>query len=114
GTGVAITDAYVPSGAMSFNVSSAAGLHVGDAVLVNRPVTQPWVHFMGMDTLTDTTGPQTWLAVGSLIRTDRTIAAIDGDKVTLDAPLPDSFDAAYLAPPGGTVVPYTFSGRIAD
>ena len=46
-----ITDAYAPSGATSFTVNDASGLAVGDAVAVERPVTQAWVHFMGMDTL---------------------------------------------------------------
>jgi hypothetical protein len=115
GSPVSIADSYVPSGAMSFHVADASSLHVGDAVLVNRPVTQSWVHFMGMDTLTSTTGAsQTWIAPGSVIRTDRTISAINADEVVLDAPLADSFDATYLSPPGGSITAYTFAGRISE
>jgi len=51
GTAVPITDTYVPSGATSFSVSDASGLHVGETILVSRPVTAAWVAFMGMDTL---------------------------------------------------------------
>jgi hypothetical protein len=113
GSSVSITDAYVPSGSVSFNVSDASGFSVGDSILIERPVTQPWIHFMGMDTLVSSTGtPQTWISAGTLIPTDRNITAISGNRITLDAPLADSFDATLLNPPGGAVVKYTFAGRI--
>lgn len=51
GKGVAITDAYVPSGAFSFHVQEADGLQPRDTILVDRPATPAWVKFMGMDTL---------------------------------------------------------------
>jgi hypothetical protein len=114
GSTASITDSFVPSGALGFHVNSTAGFSVGDAILVQRPVTQPWVHFMGMDTLTRNGAPQTWISVGTLIKTDRTIAAISGNQITLDAPLTDSFDSSLLNPPGGSIVHYTFTGRIAQ
>ena len=69
---------------------------------------------MGMDTLTRNGAPQTWISVGTLIKTDRTIAAISGNQITLDAPLTDSFDSSLLNPPGGSIIKYTFAGRIAQ
>ena len=36
---------------------------------------------------------QTWLAVGRVLSTERTIKAVDGAKITLDVPVADSFDA---------------------
>ena len=115
GNRVSITDAYVPSGSPSFNVSDASGFNLGDAILIERPVTQPWIHFMGMDTLVSSTGTsQTWIAAGTLIPADRNVTAISGNRITLDAPLADSFDATLLNPPGGTVVKYTFAGRISQ
>jgi hypothetical protein len=114
GATVAMTDAYVPSGATSFNVSDGSKFKIGDPVVIGRPVTQPWVHLLGMDALVGTTGPQTWINVGSVIESDRAIAAVSGNQITLDVPLADSFDATYITPPGGTVAPYSFAGRIAD
>jgi len=114
GSTASITDSFVPAGTLSFHVNSTAGFNVGDAILVQRPVTQAWVHFMGMDTLTRNGSPQTWISVGTLIKTDRTIAAISGNQITLDAPLTDSFDSSLLNPPGGSIVHYTFPGRIAQ
>jgi hypothetical protein len=71
---------------------------------------------MNMDALERNGKPQTWLKPGTLITHDRTITAIQapapgsaqGARITLDAPLSDSFDAAYLNPPGTTVARYAF------
>jgi hypothetical protein len=109
-----ITDAYVPSGARSFAVDNPSAFQVGDTVLVRRPVTASWVHFMGMDQLVRDGMPQTWLSTGTLIPADRVIAAISGNQITLDVPLSDAYDATYVSPPGATVVAYSFPGRIAQ
>ncbi|HTD21815.1 MAG TPA: hypothetical protein VK738_04125 [Terriglobales bacterium] len=114
GSSASITDSFVPSGALSFNVNSTSGFNVGDTILVQRPVTAPWVHFMNMDTLTRNGAHQTWISVGSIIHTDRTIAAINGNQITLDAPITDSFDSSLLNPPAGSIIKYTFAGRIAQ
>jgi hypothetical protein len=73
GSAATISDAYVPSGATSFHVDSAAGFAAGDTVLVGRPVTAAWIHFMGMDTLVRDGQPQTWISAGRTINTDRVI-----------------------------------------
>jgi dienelactone hydrolase len=127
GEPAAITDAYVPAGADSFTVKAADGFRTGDTVLVQRPITDAWIHFMGMDTLVRDGNKQTWIKPGTFINTDRVIKSIagpsmgsgpsqavsrDGNRITLDVPLSDSFDAAYLNPPGGSVVKYAFAGRI--
>lgn len=114
GSAVSMTDPYVPSGATSFNVSDASGFHVGEPVVINRPVTAAWVHFVGMDTLVRNGVPQTWIAPGTVILTDRTITAIHGNRISIDAPLTDSFDSQFLSPPGGSVASYTFPGRISE
>ena len=74
-------------------------------------MTQDWVHFMGMDTLIRNGQPQTWIPVGHHITTDRTIAAIQGNTLTLDVAVTDSFDSAYLGTPVGTVSKYSFPGE---
>jgi hypothetical protein len=114
GTPVSITDTFVPSGAKSFNVSDASGFNIGDRILVSRPVTSAWVSFMGMDKLVRNGKPQTWIAPGSELLTDRTITWINGNQIFLDAPLTDSFDSQFLSPPGGSIATYTFAGRISE
>ncbi|MGO8991987.1 MAG: hypothetical protein ACLQVI_01565 [Polyangiaceae bacterium] len=109
-----ITDDYVPSGATTFHVAATTGLSPGTPVLVDRPVTAAWIHFMGMDTLVRDDAGQTWLPAGSVIHADRTIIAVSGNTVTLDAPLSDTFDYATwgAGAPHASVSPYTFPGRI--
>jgi hypothetical protein len=109
-----LTDLYVPSGTRSFAVDDPSGFAVGDAVVVQRPVTQPWVHFMGMDALVRDGMPQTWIKVGAVKSFERRIVAIDGKRVSVDIPLTDSFDARYVTPPGGSLHKMTFPGRIAE
>jgi hypothetical protein len=101
----------VPSGASSFRVRGASAFHPGDRVLVLRPVTPEWVHFMGMDTLVRDGEPQTWIRAGSVIRTDRVIDSVDGDRVTLDVPLSDALDSQFTA---ASLVRYSFPGRITE
>src|SRR5215831_17020893 len=108
-----IVDDYVASGSNSFTVDDASGFAVGMAVLVDRPVTDAWVQFMGMDHLVRSGQPQTWIRAGTLIHSDRVITAINGNQITVDAPISDSFDAQYVQP-GATMVRYTFNGRLAQ
>src|SRR5205814_5159183 len=63
-----------------------------------------WVKFMNMDDMKRDGRPQTWIRVGNTIPMERRIAAIAGNKITVDVPLSDSFDAKYLNPPGTAVV----------
>jgi hypothetical protein len=114
GPEVALTDDYLPAGSPSFTVADASAFKVGDTVLVRRPVTDAWIHFMGMDTLVRNGMPQTWLSNTTRIGADRVIAGISGNKITLDVPLADSYDAQYIRPPGATMVKYGFAGRISQ
>ena len=109
-----IADAYVPSGAMSFNVASAAGFAVGDTIEIRRPVTAAWVKFMGMDDMVRDGKPQTWIKTGSTTNAERRVAAIDGNRISLDVPLSDSFDARHLNPPGTAVVKIRPPNRVSQ
>jgi hypothetical protein len=106
------TDAYVPSGARSFTVADAAGLAAGDAILIRRPVTAEWITLMGMDLLVRNGLPQTWLTTTTRLAADRVITAVAGNRITIDVPLADSYDAKYV--PGTTVGKYSFAGRISE
>ncbi len=98
-----MADAYVPSGAAEFAVADGKGFTAGDWIEIKRPVTAAWVKFMEMDNLKRNGRPQTWIPTGSAIYIQRQIAKVSGNKITLEVPLSDSFDARYLSPPGTTV-----------
>ncbi len=74
GKAVFITDAYVPSGAHQFTVADGRNFSAGDEIAISKPVTDSWVHFMGMDALVRDGKEQTWIT-GELT-TERTIRAV--------------------------------------
>lgn len=99
-----IADAYVPSGASSFTLSDAKGFAVGDTITIRRPSTAAWVKFMEMDTLKRDGKRQTWIGANRAENAERHITAINGNRITLDVPLADSYDAKLLSPPGTSVI----------
>jgi len=111
---VNITDSYVPSGTNTVHVSSTSGFNVGDNVVINRVVTQAWIDFMGMNTLTRNGAPQTWLSPGNTFHTYRVVSAVSSNTITVDAPITDSFDSAFLGTPAGTISKYTWTTRISQ
>ena len=106
-----VLDAYVPAGATTLRVRDAVAFHPGDHVLVLRPVTADWIRFMGMDSVLRDSQPQSWGRPGTVIRTDRVVESVDGDRLTLDAPLSEALDSRFTS---ASVVRYSFPGRIAE
>jgi hypothetical protein len=111
-----ITDDYVPVGATTFTVADASRLTVGRTVWVDRPATAAWLAAIGMDRLPphriapdkDPEAVKPWDDTYHL-RFDRIITAVNGHRVTVDAPLANAFEKRFG---GGTVYPYHFEGRI--
>lgn len=92
---IKVVDKYIPAGSCRFTVADASRLSVGDDIEICKPVTEKWIKFMKMDDLVRDGKPQTWIKAGSLLIAERTIAAIDGNTVTLTVPLVDSYDAKF-------------------
>jgi hypothetical protein len=111
GAAAPILDSYVPAGGSSFRVRDASAFHSGDRVLVLRPVTAEWIHFMGMDTPGGKGQPRDSISAGSVIRTDRVVDSVEGDRITLDVPLSDALDSKFTA---ASLVHYSFPGRITE
>src|SRR5262249_210513 len=108
----AVAEEYVPVGARKLRVKDAAGLHVGDRVLVEHPSTAKWVSTLGMDqTPGRDVGRLTWLPGKMDVRWDRTVTAIDGDAITLHAPLTPPLRAPLG---GGRVFAYAWPGRVTQ
>jgi hypothetical protein len=107
-----ITDEYVPVGARSFHVSDATGFKVGDTVIGRRPSTANWIPDLGMDRLPPRSDGQPitqWKPGSKDLLFDRVITAINGRRITIDAPLTNAFEKKYG---GGTIYKYDFPGRI--
>jgi hypothetical protein len=112
GAAVKILDKYIPSGSDAISVADASSFQGGQTILIIRPVTETWVHFMGMDTLVRDGKKETWIS--GQTQTERRIKSLNGNQIVLDIPLTDSFDARYLEPAGASVVHATEGGRISQ
>lgn len=111
GTPATMAAVYVPSGANSIPLVDPSGFASGDTIRISRPVTAAWVKFMGMDTLVRNGKGQTW--VTGDITCERTITGKNGNTITVDVPLTDSYDPAFLSPPGVTVQKISRSGELS-
>ena len=109
-----ITDDYVPAGTLTLTlgVSNAAGLE-GKHVMITKPVTPEWVNLMKMDDSGCPGGDPCWIPYFSdWLQTDRNIVAVQGNQVTLDAPMSDSIDSTYSPLP--YLQTYSFPERISQ
>ena len=92
-------------------VADAIGYRIGDRVIVTRPSSIEWIASLGMNTF------QGWRPEDRLhwkpgsrdIAWDRTVTAVDGRRLTLDAPLTTALSADTG---GGWLARYEFPGRI--
>jgi hypothetical protein len=94
----AITDDYVPVGAVSFNVKSATGFKKGDKVMVRRFGNEDWVKELKMGD--EIANSNAWKFV---INFDREIINIDGNTITVDAPIFTAIDSRWG---GGELLKY--------
>jgi len=105
----AITQTYVPVGALSFETADPTGFSVGDRVQIKRPSTQEWITTLGTEDFGGGVSALGWKPGDVDLYFDRTIVAINGNKITVDAPLTTSLDQNYG---GATLAKYSWPGRI--
>jgi hypothetical protein len=112
GAETSMTDAYVPSGTSTIHVADAANLHPGDTLLISKPVTPSWIHFMGMDDLHRDGKDEHWVTASHLdVR--RRIAAVSGKTITLEVPLMDSYDTQFFEGAHATARKIEVSGQVS-
>ena len=104
-----ITDVYVAIGKKQITVASGHTFVVGDKVLVHRIPNDAWINLLGMDkiSLADPLAID-WTADAYDVYSERKITAVNGNIITLDAPIMDVIDPAYST---GELMKYT-SNRI--
>jgi hypothetical protein len=108
----AITDSYVPIGKKQVTVAAGHTFVVGDAVFVHRIPNSTWISFLGMDKLSlidpSNTTIVDWTADAYDVFYERKVTAVNGNIITLDAPIMDVIDPVYAT---GELLKYT-SNRI--
>jgi hypothetical protein len=108
---LAVTDKYVPVNANKFTIANASNLKVGDNIIIRRPSTKEWITDLGTESFGGGLSSIGWKAGELDIRFDRTITAINGNEITIDAPLTTALDTKYG---GGFVSKNEWAGRIQN
>ncbi len=84
-----IADDYVPVGARTFTVRAAENFKVGQSVFVVRRGNAAWISEIGMDRISlraaDPKSTKQWSPFD--LKFDRVVTAIEGNRVTVDAPI---------------------------
>ncbi len=106
-----ITRERVPVGARSFEVADAKTFKVGDAVIVRRAGNADWISAIGMDKIQGRPGAESgtkqWGPFD--LNFERIVIAIDGNKVTVDAPTVCAIEQRWG---GGSLMKSDDKGRI--
>lgn len=104
-------DEYIPTGAFSFTVASAANFSVGDKIIVFRPGTDQWIKDLKMDQIEGRDGTRQWQAKEYDFSFERIITKLEGNKIFIDNPIVMAMETKY----GGTeIFKYSFEGRISN
>ncbi len=106
-----VADAFVPVGAKRLSVADATAFPVGTRVAVRRPSTAAWIAQIGMGNFSGWRPENriSWTPGSRDLVWERTVTALDGHTLTLDAPLTTALDQTLG---GGTVARCEFPGRI--
>ncbi|WP_442795454.1 DUF6298 domain-containing protein [Pelobium manganitolerans] len=107
----AITDAYVPVNALSFTLAKADAYKVGDRVRITRPSTAAWLDTMKTWTFGGDVSSLGWKPGEEDVVWDRQITAINGNKITVDAPITVALDQQFG---GAYIQKYEWKGRIEN
>jgi hypothetical protein len=101
----AITDSYVPIGKKQITVASGHAFAIGDKVFVHRIPNDAWINLLGMNLLSNIDPlAVNWTASAYDMDSERKIEYINGNVITLDAPIMDSIDPIYST---GELVKFT-------
>ena len=102
---------YVPVNSMSLQLASVAGLKVGDRVQIVRPSTKEWIESVGCYTYGGGISALGWKPGDIDLRWDRMITAINGNDITIDAPLTLALDKQWG---DSYVVSYIWKDRVEN
>ncbi len=108
GMSALVADDYVPVGSTRIRLNDTHGLKVGTSVLIERPSPAEWLARIGMQTA-PARSPFQWRPGKVNVIWERTITAIAGSEITLDAPLTTALESSLGV---ATVTTLSWPGRI--
>ncbi|HKL21087.1 MAG TPA: sulfatase/phosphatase domain-containing protein, partial [Tichowtungia sp.] len=101
-----IRDRYVPAGSTSVTLRHAENFKPGDMILITKVTNDDWIETLGMDKIPESEG-RPWKPDGYQLKHVRMVTDVEGNTITLDVPLPQSFDEDHCV---GTVQAVDLSG----
>lgn len=104
-----VVSAYVPVNERTIEVSGKT-FKAGDRINILRPSTDQWIKSIGCDIFGGGISALGWKNGDMDVTWDRTVVAVNGTRLTIDAPLTVALDATYG---GAQVCRYAWSGRIS-
>lgn len=103
--------AYVPVNDLRLEVEPNASLKVGDRIMITRSSEKAWIASLGCDIYGGGISALGWKK-GDVDQTwDRTVKAVEGSSVTIDAPLTVALDVTNAQ---SYLVLYQWKGRISE
>ena len=111
GKEISIADAYVPVNANKISVQFSNNFKEGDPVIIHRPSTLKWIQTLHTETFGGGISALGWKPGERDLYFDRKIISINGDIITLDAPLTTALDTAYGS---STIASCSWPGRIQN
>lgn len=108
---VKLADIYHPVNTMELTLSGRASFKVGQKVIIHRPSTANWITTLGTYHFGGGVTTLGWKPGDRDLEWDRTVTAVNGNKISIDVPLTTALDPLFG---GGTVSSYTWTGRISQ
>jgi hypothetical protein len=103
---------YVPVGAVSFQIDPEHSFVKGDRVFFQRKPNQQWIELLGMHDLSSTDPNDTdWTPQSYTINYKRKVVWVQGNVITLDAPVVDPVDPQYAE---AFIIKYNWDERLED
>ncbi|MEG1585292.1 MAG: DUF6298 domain-containing protein [Bacteroidales bacterium] len=108
---ISLRAVYAPVNSRTLHLESATGLNPEESVMIYRPSTTGWIERLGCNHFGGGITALGWKAGDADIRWNRQIKKIEGNKITLDAPLSMAIDPAYG---GGKLLKYSWDGVVSE
>lgn len=109
GSVIKIKDPYLPVNAQQFKIEENHNLKIDDKIIIQRHTNQKWVFKLGMNHFGGKTDWLKWKPGERDLCWDRTVVAVEGMGIIIDAPITCAIDTTYG---GGSVRVYNWPGRI--
>ena len=100
---------YVPVNTKTLEVALGTSLKKGDRIMVTRPSGKEWIASLGCNIFGGGISALGWKEGDMDLAWDRVVSDINGNLLTLDAPLTVALDAKYGV---STIMTYQWNGRI--